>query len=73
MRSDVAFAIEQFQMTERRACKLLEVDRSSYRYEPRRDHNAELRQWLIQLARQKPLCSGIIRVKLLLSEAIVVM
>lgn len=53
MRSDVAFAIEQFQMTERRACKLLEVDRSSYRYEPRQDRNAELRQQLVQLARQK--------------------
>ena len=36
MRKDVAFAIEQFPMTERRACKLVGLDRSSYRYEPRR-------------------------------------
>jgi putative transposase len=41
-------------MTERRASKLLEVDRSSYRYEPRPDHNATLREELVVLARQKP-------------------
>jgi putative transposase len=55
MRKDVAFAVEQFpNMTERRACKLVGLDRSSYRYEPRRDHNAELRQELVKVARQKP-------------------
>jgi putative transposase len=54
MRKDVAFAVEQFPMTERRACKLVGLDRSSYRYEPRRDHNAELRQELVSVARQKP-------------------
>jgi hypothetical protein len=37
MRKDVAFACEQFQVSERRACKLLGVDRGSYRYEPRPD------------------------------------
>lgn len=41
-------------MSERRACKLVDLHRSSYRYEPRPDHNAELRQELVQLARQKP-------------------
>jgi putative transposase len=41
-------------MSERQACKLVDLDRSSYRYEPRPDHNAELRQQLVQLARQKP-------------------
>ena len=41
-------------MSERRACKLLGVDRASYRYEPRPDRNAELRDELIKLARQKP-------------------
>lgn len=46
--------MEQFQMSERRACKLVDMDRSSYRYEPRADHNAELRQELLHLARQKP-------------------
>ena len=54
MRKDVAFAVEHFPMTERRACKLVGLDRSSYRYQPRRDHNAELRQELVSVARQKP-------------------
>jgi putative transposase len=30
------------------------VDRSTYRYEPRPDRNAELRQGLIEAARQRP-------------------
>jgi len=46
--------MEQYEMSERRACKLVDLDRSSYRYEPRPDHNAELRQELVELARQKP-------------------
>ena len=54
MRNDVAFAGAQFGLSERRACKLLELDRSSYRYEPRPDRNGELRQELVNLARQKP-------------------
>jgi len=41
-------------MSERTACKLLDVERSSYRYEPRPDRNAELRDELVKLARQKP-------------------
>ena len=41
-------------MSERRACKLLGVDRASYRYEPQPDRNAELREELVKLARQKP-------------------
>ena len=44
----------QFDLSERRACKLVELDRSSYRYEPRADHNAQLREELVKLARQKP-------------------
>ena len=54
LRTDVAFAMAQYQMSERQACKLVDLDRSSYRYEPRPDHNAELRQELVLLARQKP-------------------
>ncbi|HEY4360029.1 MAG TPA: IS3 family transposase [Bryobacteraceae bacterium] len=54
MRKDVAFACEQHRVSERRACKLLEVDRGSYRYEPRPDRNAKLREALVTLARQKP-------------------
>ncbi len=41
-------------MSERTACKLLEMERSSYRYEPRPDRNAGLREALVMLARQKP-------------------
>jgi putative transposase len=41
-------------LSERRACKLLAMDRSSYRYEPQPDDDAQLRQDLIELARQKP-------------------
>ena len=54
MRKDVAFACEQFAVSERRACKLLGLDRGSYRYEPRPDGNARLREALVSLARQKP-------------------
>jgi putative transposase len=43
-----------FRLSERKACKLLGVERSSYRYEPRPDRNAELRTELVKLARQKP-------------------
>ena len=50
----MAFAMEQYEMSERQACKLVDLDRSSYRYEPRPDHNVELRQELVQLARPKP-------------------
>jgi len=50
----VALVLEEFPVSERRACKLMEVDRSTYRYEPRPDHNAELREELVTLARQKP-------------------
>ncbi len=46
--------VSEFEYSERQACKLLEVDRSTYRYEPRPDHNAELREKLLGLARQKP-------------------
>jgi putative transposase len=54
LRTDVAFAIKEHSMSERQACKLVDLDRGSYRYEPRADHNAVLRQELVQLARQKP-------------------
>ncbi len=33
MRKDVALACQQFQVSERRACKLMGMDRGSYRYE----------------------------------------
>jgi putative transposase len=42
-----------YALSERHACKLLDMDRSSYRYESRRDHNSLLREELIPLAWQK--------------------
>ena len=48
-RQDVAFAMEKYGLSERHACELNCVDRSSYRYEP--DRNAELRTRLTELAR----------------------
>jgi hypothetical protein len=53
-RQDVAFVMSEFQYSERDACKLISMDRTSYRYRPRPDHNGELRSKLIRLARQKP-------------------
>jgi putative transposase len=44
-------------LAERYACTLLEVDRSTYRYEPRPDGNAQLRETLLLLAKQQPRCS----------------
>jgi putative transposase len=54
MRKDVALARQQFEVSERRACKLLGMDRGSYRYEPRPDRNGPLREALVSIARQKP-------------------
>lgn len=54
MRQDVAFVVEKFHVSERRACELNAIDRSSYRYQPQPDGNAELREKLTALARQKP-------------------
>jgi putative transposase len=46
--------MDYYALSERHACKLLDMDRSSYRYESRPDHNRLLREELITLARQKP-------------------
>jgi hypothetical protein len=47
LREEVAFISVEFRLSERTACKLLGVDRSSYRYEPRPDRNIELREALV--------------------------
>jgi putative transposase len=54
LREEVAFVSVELRLSERTACKLLGVERSSYRYEPRPDRNIELREALVKLARQKP-------------------
>ncbi len=53
-RRDVAFVMEQFEVSERRACELNHLERSSYRYQPQPDRNADLRKRLTALAREKP-------------------
>jgi putative transposase len=50
----VAFVIEQYQLSERHACRLLAVDRTSYRYEPADEKGLPLKEQLLELARQKP-------------------
>jgi putative transposase len=50
----VAFVSVEFRLSERTACKLLDVERSSHRYEPRPDRNIALREDLVKLARPKP-------------------
>jgi len=52
-RRDVAFVMAEYGLSERQACKLLEVDRSSLRYEARPDRNSELRKRLVVLAQKK--------------------
>ena len=46
--------VGKFPMSERQACKLLEVDRGSYRYEPRPRDDGRLREEMVALAKQKP-------------------
>jgi len=46
--------VQKFRMSERQACKLLEVDRSSYRYEPCPRDDGRLREEMVSLAKQKP-------------------
>ena len=67
LRAEVAFVQTEHVLGERRACKLLAMERSSYRYDPRPDRNAELRGELVRLARQKPR-SGYLRLHALLSR-----
>ena len=53
-RRDVVFVMKEYRFSERRACRLLDLNRASYRYDARPDHNGKLRDDLVALARQKP-------------------
>ena len=53
-RADVALLIEKFGVSQRRACELIEVDRSSCRYRARRRRDEELKQELREMARKRP-------------------
>lgn len=46
--------IEQFQFSERHACRLLDIDRGTYRYEPSEKEGLPLKEQRLELARQKP-------------------
>ena len=50
----MVFVMQEYGLSERQACKLLEVDRSSYRYEPRPRDDGRLREEMVALAKQKP-------------------
>ena len=53
-RRDVALVMAEHCLSDRQACRLLELDRTTYRYEARPDANEKLREALVTLARQKP-------------------
>ena len=53
LKEDVALVQADYGLSERTACKLLDLERGSYRYEPRPDRNAALRSELLVLAQQK--------------------
>ncbi len=52
-RTDAGWLREQYAVSERRVCGLLSLAVSSYRYESRQNED-ELRDRLVQLAREKP-------------------
>jgi hypothetical protein len=49
VRQNVAFAMGKFDVSERRACELNQMDRSSYRYQPRPDRKADLRKTSVDI------------------------
>jgi putative transposase len=53
-RQQVASLTAQFAVSERRACELLSMNRSSYRYRPRPSRDEELKHRLLDLARKRP-------------------
>ena len=50
----MVLTMTEHHLSERQACRLMEVDRSAYRYEPRPDRNAELRKALRAAAERHP-------------------
>jgi len=46
--------MEKYHLSERHACELNGLDRSTYRYEPEPDRNTQLRSRLTELARRRP-------------------
>ena len=53
-RGEAAYAIERYAVSERRACRLLSLARSTWRYRSRRPADTELRERLRELAAKLP-------------------
>ncbi len=53
-RAAVARVRERFGLSERRACRLVGIGRSTLRYRPRRGEDARLRRRLLELAAERP-------------------
>jgi putative transposase len=50
----VGLVMAEHHLSQRQACRLVAIDRSTYCYEPRPDRNAKLRQAMLEVARQQP-------------------
>jgi len=53
-RRDVAFVMNEYKFSERHACRLLDIERASYRYDARPDRNEKVREALVAEAKQNP-------------------
>ncbi len=53
-RQDVAFALAKFSISQRRACELLQIDRSSCRYQRRPERDPEIKQHVVEIATTHP-------------------
>jgi hypothetical protein len=53
-REDVAFAMAKFDISQRRACELMQIDRASCRYESRQQREPEVKQQMAQIAEAHP-------------------
>ena len=67
-REDVAFAMTKFELSERRACELIGVDRSSQRYRARPERQPEVGKAVAEIAESHPRY-GYRRVTVLLRRA----
>jgi putative transposase len=52
-RTAVSYSIEQYRISERRACRLAGISRSSRRYQPATDGDESLRERIRELARER--------------------
>ena len=68
MRTEVGYLRSTFGPSERRACELMKIAVSSYRYRSRRQGDGELREKLVALAGEKPR-SGYRRLQVLLKQS----